>query len=70
MTEFSNLLEDELESLVREATGKDMLEQKYSEQVFYLEPVHGEDILEEAIEKLEPMFQRQVRAVEVINFIV
>lgn len=43
-----------------------MLQQVYSQQVFHLEPVHGEDILEEAIEKLEPMFQRRVRAVEVI----
>jgi len=35
-------------------------------QVFYIEPVHGEDVLEEAIEKLEPLFQRRVKAVEVI----
>ena len=27
--------------------------------------VSGEDVLEEAIEKLEPLFQRRVRAVEV-----
>lgn len=62
---MSKLLEDQLDLLVKEATGRDMLEQKYSQQVFHLEPVHGEDIIEEAIEKLEPMFQKRIRAVEV-----
>lgn len=54
--------------LIDDASGKDELIRKYDNQnAFFLEPVHGEDILEEAIEKLEPMFQRRVRAVEVSN---
>lgn len=53
-------------SLIDDASNKDELIRKYDDQnAFYLEPVHGEDVLEEAIEKLEPMFQRRVRAVEV-----
>ena len=38
---------------------------QYSEQSFLLHPVLGENVLEEAIEKLEPVFQRRVRALEV-----
>lgn len=57
-------------TLVDEASGKAGLLKKYDDQnAFFLEPVHGEDILEEAIEKLEPMFQRRVRAVEVNSLI-
>lgn len=55
-------------NLIDDVSGKDELVRKYDNQnAFFLEPVHGEDILEEAIEKLEPMFQRRVRAVEVIS---
>jgi hypothetical protein len=53
-------------NLIDEVSGKDELAKRYDNQnAFFLEPVHGEDILEEAIEKLEPMFQRRIRAVEV-----
>jgi hypothetical protein len=55
-----------LVNLIDEVSGKDELAKKYDNQnAFFLEPVHGEDVLEEAIEKLEPMFQRRIRAVEV-----
>ena len=55
-----------LVNLIDEVSGKDELARKYDNQnAFFLEPVHGEDVLEEAIEKLEPMFQRRIRAVEV-----
>lgn len=55
-----------LMGLIDDASGKDELVRKYDKpNIFFLEPVHGGDILEEAIEKLEPMFQRRVRAVEV-----
>lgn len=57
-------------NLIDDVSGKDELVRKYDNQnAFFLEPVHGEDILEEAIEKLEPMFQRRIRAVEVNNFV-
>lgn len=56
-------------NLINEASGKNELAKRYdSQNAFFLEPVHGEDILEEAIEKLEPMFQRRIRAVEVEHF--
>ncbi|KAK4015396.1 hypothetical protein OUZ56_030377 [Daphnia magna] len=55
-------------NLINEASGKNELSKRYdSQNAFFLEPVHGEDVLEEAIEKLEPMFQRRIRAVEDIT---
>lgn len=57
-----------LSNLIDEVSGKIELAKKYNnENAFFLEPVHGEDVLEEAIEKLEPMFQRRIRAVEVCS---
>jgi len=38
---------------------------QYSQQSFLLHPVLGENVLEEAIEKLEPIFQRRIHALEV-----
>ena len=58
-------IHDDLNQLINEASAKDEIETKYRSQIFHLEPVHGEDVLEEAIQKLEPIFQRRVRAVEV-----
>lgn len=65
MDQLGQRLSSELLKLANDASGRDELARKYEKQIFYLEPVHGEDVLEEAIEKLEPLFQRRVRAVEV-----
>ncbi len=56
----------ELSLLTEEATGRGQLEDKYNEQNFFLEPVHGDDALDEAIEKLGPIFQQRVKAVQVM----
>ena len=57
----------ELSLLTEEATGRGQLEDKYNEQNFFLEPVHGDDALDEAIEKLGPIFQQRVKAVQVME---
>ena len=56
---------EELTSLVQKATGRDELRHLYARQRFYLEPVHGDDALDEAMEKLGPVFQQRVKAVQV-----
>jgi len=57
-------IRNDLNELVNEVSGKEELMAQYSEQSFLLHPVLGENVLEEAIEKLEPVFQRRVRALE------
>jgi len=57
-------IRNDLNELVNEVSGKEDLVDQYNKQSFLLHPVLAENVLEEAIEKLEPIFQRRVRALQ------
>lgn len=56
MDELGKRLTKDLMRLINEASGKEQLEAKYAGQVFYIEPVHGDDVLDEALQKLEVLY--------------
>lgn len=58
-------IQSELNLLVKFATASDEIERIYEEQLFYSEPVHGEELMEATIDKLTHVFQQRIRAVEV-----
>lgn len=54
-----------MNELANEISGSKELMAQYGQQSFLLHQVLGENVLEEAIEKLEPVFQRRIHALEV-----